>query len=50
MLCFNVTAQKEVCSTEENEITDPNTIGKCAIEKFKKSNEKEFVQISLEEE
>ncbi|WP_348742983.1 energy transducer TonB [Tenacibaculum sp. 190524A05c] len=45
-LCLNVTAQKEVCTSSENEVTDLHTIGKCAIEKFKKSNEKEFVQIS----
>jgi len=42
-----VTAQNEVCSSEPSDgFADLNTIGKCAIEKFKKSNKKEYVQIS----
>ena len=38
--------QSKVCSSQSNDITDLNTIGKCAIENFKKSNEKEFVVVS----
>ncbi len=40
------TAQNNVCTAPENEIEDLNSIGKCAIENFKKSKEKEFVTIS----
>lgn len=42
-----VMAQHETCSSPSGDaFADLNTIGKCAIEKFKKSNKKEFVQIS----
>lgn len=42
-----VVAQHETCSSSSADgYTDLNTIGKCAIENFKKSNKKEYVQIS----
>jgi len=42
-----VAAQHETCSSHTADgYTDLNTIGKCAIENFKKSNKKEYVQIS----
>jgi len=43
--CFVSTAQNKVC-TSKNQVEDLNSISKCAIERFKKSNNKEFVQIS----
>ncbi|WP_299680684.1 energy transducer TonB [uncultured Tenacibaculum sp.] len=39
-------AQNNVCTSPENQIEDLNSIGKCAIEKFKKSNEKEYLTVS----
>lgn len=39
-------SQPKVCESSTDEFVDLNTIGKCAIEKFKKSEKKEFVKIS----
>lgn len=39
-------AQDKVCTSSSNEYQDLNTIGKCAIENFKKSKTKEFIQVS----
>jgi len=42
-----VVSQNKVCSSPSSDgIADLNTIGKCAIERFKNSNKKEYVQIS----
>ncbi|MCH2034960.1 MAG: energy transducer TonB [Tenacibaculum sp.] len=41
-----VVGQNEVCTSSENEEEDLNSIGKCAIDNFKKSKETEFVKIS----
>ena len=38
--------QNKVCTSDANEYQDLNTIGKCAIDNFKKSNTKEFLQVS----
>lgn len=43
---ITVSAQKNVCTSSNNEYQDLNTIGKCAIENFKKSKRKEFIQVS----
>ena len=40
------TLQSQVCTSHADGMEDLNTIGKCAIEKFKKSNKKEYVQVS----
>lgn len=39
-------SQNKVCESSQEDFVDLNTIGKCAIEDFKKSNKKEFVKIS----
>ncbi|SNR14406.1 energy transducer TonB [Tenacibaculum jejuense] len=46
-LVFTITfAQNNVCTSSDHEIEDLNSIGKCAIEHFKKSKKKEYVAIS----
>lgn len=39
-------SQEKVCHSPNNEEVSLNTIGKCAIEKFKKSKQKEYIQVS----
>ncbi len=41
-----VVAQNKVCTSTENEVEDIHSIGKCAIDNFKKSKKTEFVKIS----
>ncbi len=45
-VCFTAIAQNDVCTSPNHEVEDLNSIGKCAIENFKKSKQKEFVAIS----
>ncbi len=39
-------SQNQVCSSSTDDITDLHSIGKCAIENFKKSNTREFIKVS----
>lgn len=48
-LCTNILlcmSQENVCENSGSEFVDLNTIGKCSIENFKKSNNKEYVKIA----
>lgn len=45
-ISVTVVAQNEVCTGDTDLLQDLNSIGKCAIENFKKSNTKEFIQVS----
>ena len=46
LVVFVSFSQNKVCESPENEFSEMNTIGKCAIEDFKKSHKKEFVKVS----
>lgn len=47
LVASNILAQSKVCSSSLNDnIVDLNTIGKCAIKKFKESNKEEYLTIS----
>ncbi len=50
LLLFSATlcgiAQNNVCTNSNDDMLDLHTIGKCAIEKFKSSKSKEFINVS----
>lgn len=46
LLAIVASSQTKVCVNAGDELVDVNTIGKCAIEDFKKSQKKEYVKVS----
>ncbi len=46
LLAIVAISQTKVCENTGDELLDANTIGKCAIEDFKKSEKKEYVKVS----
>ena len=45
-VAMSAMSQKKVCENTGDELVDMNTVGKCAIENFKKSQKKEFIKVS----
>jgi len=46
IISLKVNAQNKVCESSDDKLIDMNTIGKCAIEKFKKSDNKKTLAVS----